>query len=535
MSATRPQVISLPRQALRERGDAIAFAGPRPVTYDEFTARVDAVSSRLRDLEVDVGDRVAIWMDKSPRYAEAIVAALQVGCAYVPLDGGQPAGRALTILEDAEPVALFTDERHLAQLPLGDLPASLRVVVVDGGVPEAVEDPVPVRAWEEFTRVATPGRVTFMPALGPRDLAAILYTSGSTGKPKGVRISHGGLANFIGWVREELDIGPDDVLANHASFNFDLSTLDLFAALTAGATVWVIGDEQAKDVTALAEGVLAYGVTVWYSVPSVLNLLTVSGALTAEHAASLRHVLFAGEVFPVPQLRALAERLPAGASLYNLYGPTETNVCTYRRVTERDLERDAPVPIGGPITGARLTVVDDDGREVTEPGRIGELIVGGDCVTPGYWRRTEQPASDFHCEGRHPTGDLVSYEEDGALVYRGRKDRMVKISGYRVELGEIEAAVLRHPDIADAAVLLSEPAGGPARLTLYYTPWPGAQAPTLLQIKQHCARHLPKYMLPHRATCLERLPHNANGKIDYRRLADVPRTSKAASTGLPVT
>lgn len=143
-------------------------------------------------------------------------------------------------------------------------------------------------------------------------------------------------------------------------------------------------------------------------------------------------------------------------------------------------------------------------------------------MTPGYWRRAEEPVSTAHCRGVHPTGDLVSYEEDGRLVYRGRKDRMVKLSGYRVELGEIEAAALRHPGIAEAAVLV-DGSGPKARLRLYYTLCEGAERIGLVELKQHCARHLPTYMVPHGAVRLDRMPLNPNGKTDYRRLGlDAP-------------
>ncbi|MFC5718662.1 D-alanine--poly(phosphoribitol) ligase [Streptomyces gamaensis] len=511
---TTGRVIRLRRDFPAEHDARPAFVGPEPLTYAEFTARVDALSSRLLDLGLQAGDRAAIWMDKHPRYAEAIVATVQAACAYVPVDGGAPPARVRAILADAEPVVLFTDARHLALLEGQTLPASLKAVVTTGEAGATSVGGVPVHTWADFART-TAGRITIMPVLQPCDLAAILYTSGSTGVPKGVQITHRNLANFIGWARAELDVGADDVFANHASFNFDLSTFDLFVALSVGAAVWIVEDSRARDVAALADGIREHGVTVWYSVPSILHLLTASGVLTDDVTASLRYVLFAGEVFPIPQLRAFADRLPAHTALYNLYGPTETNVCTYHRVRPKDLERDTPVPIGRPVPGACVSVV-DDGRAVELPGAVGELIVEGDCVTPGYWRRADEPAAALHCQGRHPTGDLVTYE-DGLLVYRGRKDRMVKLHGYRVELGEIEAAVLRHPAIAEAAVLVAG-GDGTAHIALYYTLRPGALRPGLVQIKQHCARLLPRYMLPRTATRLDELPHNANGKTDYRQL-----------------
>ncbi|MGW6008192.1 amino acid adenylation domain-containing protein [Streptomyces sp. NPDC055210] len=531
-------LIRLSRSLSPEQAARTAFIGERTVTYRQLEADVAAVATGLLGLGTTVGDRVAIWMDKTPRYAEAILAALQAGCAYVPLDGGQPPARVEHILTDCEPVALFTDHRHLALLAGRQLPSSVREIVVADDAGEEVNGTAsrptaPVRPWADFTATAAgeAAHVESVPTPDRDDLAAILYTSGSTGTPKGVRISYRNLANFIRWARTELTVGPDDVFANHASFNFDLSTFDLFTALSVGAGVWIVADDEARDVAALARGIRKHGVTVWYSVPSVLNLLTRSGALTPDTVRTLRYVLFAGEVYPIGQLRSLATRLPEETALYNLYGPTETNVCTYHRVRAEDLTRDEPVPIGTPVPGARVSVVDEDGHALHGPEAFGELIVEGDCVTPGYWRGAEHPADTGnapaedaavrdtaagHRQGRHATGDLVSYEGAG-LVYRGRRDRMVKLHGYRVELGEIEAAALKHPAVASAAVVL-DTQGPEPRIALHYTLVPGARRPNLIEIKRHCAQHLPRYMLPQLANCLDELPHNANGKTDYHRL-----------------
>ncbi|MFE7068652.1 amino acid adenylation domain-containing protein [Streptomyces sp. NPDC057620] len=531
-------LIRLPRSLSPEQAARPAFIGAQPLTYGQLQVNVTGVASGLLGLGATPGDRVAIWMDKSPRYAEAILAALRAGCAYVPLDGGQPPARVEHILTDCEPVVLLTDHRHLELLAGRELPSSVRAIVVADFAAEEVNGATsrptaPVRPWADFAATATgeAAHVESLPTPDRDDLAAILYTSGSTGTPKGVRITYRNLANFIRWARTELAVGPDDVFANHASFNFDLSTFDLFTALSVGAGVWIVADDQARDVAALARGIREHGVTVWYSVPSVLNLLTHSGALTPDTVRTLRYVLFAGEVYPIGQLRSLAARLSEETTLYNLYGPTETNVCTYHRVRAEDLARDEPVPIGTPVPGARVSVVDEDGHTLHGPEAFGELIVEGDCVTPGYWRRKShtadagdaaarntaaQDTAAGHGKGRHATGDLVSYQGAG-LVYRGRRDRMVKLHGYRVELGEIEAAVLKHPAVASAAVVV-DTQGPEPRIAVHYTLGPGARRPNLIEIKRHCAQHLPRYMLPQLATCLDELPHNANGKTDYHRL-----------------
>jgi acyl-coenzyme A synthetase/AMP-(fatty) acid ligase len=338
-------------------------------------------------------------------------------------------------------------------------------------------------------------------------------------------LSHRNATSFIDWCSETFADTAADRCSSHAPFHFDLSILDIYLALGHGATLVLIGEEAGKEPMRLARLIAERRLSVWYSAPSILTFLVQFGGLDRLDLSALRLVLFAGEVFPVKYLRALQELLPA-PRYFNLYGPTETNVCTYHRVRPADLHRTEPVPIGRPVTGARVSVVDEDGRVLDGPDAFGELIVEGDCVTPGYWRRESEPAAEDHWRHRHATGDLVSYEGD-ELVYRGRKDRMVKVSGYRIELGEIEAAVLRHPDIADAAVVL-DTAGADRRIALYYTLRTPGRGPGLVALKRHCARFLPRYMLPRTATRLDELPRNANGKTDYRRLSGTAGAARPA-------
>ncbi|NUR57333.1 MAG: amino acid adenylation domain-containing protein [Catenulispora sp.] len=528
--------MTLPRRFSPEQAARTALIADHRLSYAELETEVDRVAAGLLRAGAGPGDRVAIWMDKQPRYAVAILGALRARCAYLPLDAAQPAQRVQAVLADAEPVVLCVDRHHLPFVETLRLPASVRVVAVADDVsgpalgraellgPEVLGR-AEVLGWEDFAPAA--GHRTGTAEPDPDSIAAVLYTSGSTGVPKGVQISHRNLGVFIGWARRELDVGPDDVFAGHASFNFDLSTFDLFTALSVGASLWIVPDAQTKDMAALAAGIVRYRVSVWYSVPSALHLLIRSGALTRDAAASLRHVLFAGEVFPIPQLRALARVLPPAATLYNLYGPTETNVCTYHRVGPEDLRADEPLPIGLPLPGARVSLRAEDGSEVTAPGELGELIVSGPCVTPGYWRRPRESAAAGH-PASHATGDLVSLDDHGRLIYRGRKDRMVKLSGYRVELGEVEAAALRHRGIATAAAVVAADPGGGAHIVLHYTVHSGAAPLGLLDLKRHCARHLPAYMVPRAARCVAALPYNANGKVDYQRLAAGGPESPAA-------
>jgi acyl-coenzyme A synthetase/AMP-(fatty) acid ligase len=353
-------------------------------------------------------------------------------------------------------------------------------------------------------------------------------------------ISHGNLHNFITWATREMSLGPDDVFSNHAGFHFDLSTFDLFACTASAGTLWLIPEDQAYAAKALARGIVEHGVTVWYSVPSVLSMLVASSALDRPTAAGLRYVLFAGEVFPVKHLRGLIDTLPSSTGLYNLYGPTETNVCTYFKVDAVDPERTAPVPIGRAISGASLEIVDEDGSRV-EPGddRTGELVVSGPCVTLGYWRRDDDPNTENHRRRTHATGDLVSFEGD-ELIYRGRKDRMIKLRGYRVELGEIEAVIASHESVDEAAVIAVDDDQS-TRLVVYCSPAastvPSESSPTagtggltLMQMKTWCAANLPRYMIPNVLRRLDALPKTPNGKVDLRRLRQLWKLEQSEHT-----
>lgn len=511
--------IGLDPSVADEHAHRPAILGPDGRNYAELDAEVSALAAGLSGLGVGRGSRVAIWMDKSTRYVITILATLRAGAAYVPLDGDQPANRVATILADARPEVLVSDQHRLAALQALDGPSPVPAICVEaaGQSLDHGGHGVVLR-WADLTRGGSAAPLDG-PAR-PDDLAALLYTSGSTGTPKGVQISHRNLAAFIDWAAGELDVDERDVFTNHASFNFDLSTLDLFLSLRVGAAIWLIDSESARDVSALTAGIRRHRVTVMYCVPSIYNLLATSGALSTAITRSLRYVLFAGEAYPTPQVARLAELLPTHAQLYNLYGPTETNVCTYYRVRQADLASDEPLPIGTPLPGVRLRI------EQPDTDGVGELVVAGDCVTPGYWKREPESQHAGHPMGEHRTGDLVGYR-DGLLVYRGRKDRMVKLSGYRVELAEIEIAALRHPAVAETAALVVNTPAGP-RLILCYTTHPGCTEPGLIELKQHCARHLPRYMVPQAAHRLLSLPRNANGKTDYRQLAEEYATAVVA-------
>jgi amino acid adenylation domain-containing protein len=357
----------------------------------------------------------------------------------------------------------------------------------------------------------------------PDDLAYILYTSGSTGKPKGVMLSHENASSFVEWCSDTFVPTPHDRFSSHAPFHFDLSILDLHVPLRHGASVVLVSEEKGKDALHLSQLIEAERITCWYSAPSILSLLAQYGNLDAARFPALRLVLFAGEVFPIKHLRTLTQLLPA-PRYYNLYGPTETNVCTFHEVAlPIDPERTSPVPIGVVCSHLEGRVVDGEGAEVPR-GEEGELCIGGPGVMQGYWSLAEQTRRAFLVDADgtrwYRTGDIVVEAGDGKLTYVGRRDRMVERRGYRVELGEIESGLYRHPMIEEAAVVAHADEESGIRIHAYMS-CREAKHPSMIELKRFCAEHLPLYMIPDRFTWLEALPKTSTDKVDYQRLKEM--------------
>ena len=486
--------------AAARQPDALAVSSPSGAfTYAELDAAADAIAARRVRHGVGRGDRVVLWAGKSPATVAAMQAVLRLGAAYVPVDGSSPAARVATIAKNCEASVLLTEHAKLSRV-LAEFGEDVVVEELDGPY-----DPAPAVNADT----------------ADDDLAYILYTSGSTGVPKGVCLTHENARAFVDWACDVLAPGPDDRFANHAPFTFDLSVLDLYAAFRTGASVHLIPPELSFAPSQLVEFLHDARISIWYSVPSVLVMMMRAGGLFDRPAPEALHtVLFAGEPFAISQLRDLAAW--TSARMMNLYGPTETNVCTYHEVEKEDLDRDRQVPIGGPAHGDRVWAVCDDGT-ITGPGEQGELLVDGPTVTPGYWGHPPQ-------RGPYSTGDVVRVLSDGTFDYVGRRDHMVKIRGHRVELGELEAVLENHADVAEAAaVAVGE--GVDARLVAFVAPRPGSD-PGVLTLRRYLAEHLPRYMVPDEVRFLSPLPRNGNGKIDRPVLA--ARAVQSLPTERPV-
>ena len=293
-----------------------------------------------------------------------------------------------------------------------------------------------------------------------QDLAYILFTSGSTGSPKGVMLSHLNALTFVNWACDTFAICGTDRLSSHAPFNFDLSVFDIFAAIKTGAAISLVPEGLSAFPVQLSSFIENQRITVWYSVPMVLRMLTTHGKLHERDLSRLRLVLFAGEVFPIKHLRNLRRMLPQ-SRMANLYGPTETNVCTWYEVGQIPENKTTPIPIGKACANMAVTAIDEAGRRVVAPGQEGLLYVRGSNVMQGYYGRSSESAACFignpFAPGRdeklYCTGDWVTIDEKGDFLLIGRKDHMIKTRGYRVELGEIEAVMVAHPAVDEAVAL----------------------------------------------------------------------------------
>ncbi|WP_199434076.1 non-ribosomal peptide synthetase [Qaidamihabitans albus] len=505
--------------AERNPGATALVTAAGEVSFGDLAGRALAIAGGLRAAGVGHGDTVAVVLPRGADQLAAVLGVVAAGAAYVPAGVDQPPGRLRTIVENAGAKLVITDT---ADVPAAVPPAELRVA-------RPLPEPVPVSG---------------------DDLAYVIYTSGSTGTPKGVEMTHAAALNTVTAVNERFGIGPGDRVLAVSAMDFDLSVYDVFGVLAAGGALVLVGEDERRDAHAWARLARRHGVTVWNSVPALLEM-----ALTAAgpgDLASLRTVLVSGDWVPLD----LGERLAGGAPrarLSALGGATEAAIWSnVHDVTGSSCATPGEppprsVPYGGPLPGQAYRVVDELGRDCPE-WVTGELWIGGDGLARGYRgdpARTEDRFVWSISDGRGPcrwyrTGDLGRYRSGGVLEFLGRRDTQVKIRGHRVELGEVEAALLRHPAVDRAvAVVLDEPARNLAAMVASAArdlgaPGDGALADAyaaLPDLRALLADQLPAHMLPDRVELAETLPLTPNGKID--RSAVAAALVASASPGTP--
>jgi amino acid adenylation domain-containing protein len=515
--------------ARQPRRPAVASDGCL-LTYQELDRLSNKVARALLRLGVAPGDRVGILAPKSAAAVVGLYGALKAGACYVPLDPKAPAERLSHIVRDSGAAVIVVDEARTSQAAtLADaVPRPPGVVVGVPGRPEREEAAsVPAQGAATVPWTAVAGESS-EPLAEERaietDLAYILYTSGSTGTPKGVMISHRNSLTFVDWAAAAAGLSEQDRVCSPAPLTFDLSVFDIFATCRAAACLRVLPEGAATFPVSIARFLEAERISVWYSVPSVLTLLARYGSLQQFDLSDLRMVIFAGEVFPPKHLARLMAELPRARYL-NWYGPTETNVCTAFEVPASWADAQ-PAPIGKACANTEVFAVTSEGRRVSRPGEEGELYVRGPSLMRGYWG---QPAKTSEALVRNPfraeydelvyrTGDLVTMDPAGNYVFLGRRDSMAKIRGYRVELGEVEATLYRHPAIREAAVLPVPDELLGSRLRAVVTADGGGNL-TRENVLDHCRRWLPGYMVPDMVEFREEMPRTSTGKVDRAGLA----------------
>ncbi|HEX8690813.1 MAG TPA: amino acid adenylation domain-containing protein, partial [Longimicrobium sp.] len=480
--------------------DAVAVEfGDQRLSYAELSARAGRLARRLRGMGVGPETVVALCLDRSPALVVGALAVLEAGGAYLPLDPDAPAERLRYMLEDSGARVLLT-RVALGGRAAEAAGAAVEVVLVDAPDADAGEGPAEL-----------------VSGVGAENLAYVIYTSGSTGRPKGVQVTHGSLANLVGWHREAFGVTAADRATLVASPGFDAAVWETWPYLAAGATLCIPDDAVRAAPAPLRDWMTAMGVTVAFlPTPLAESVL----ALAWPEDAALRLVLTGGDRLgsrPSPELPW---------RLVNNYGPTENTVVSTSGVVEPRDGRDADAPsIGRPVANTRAYVLDASLRPAPV-GVAGELYVGGDGLARGYLGRPALTAERFVPDPfavepgarLYRTGDRARWRADGEIEFMGRLDFQVKVRGHRIEPGEIEAALLRHPEVREA-VVVARGDGEEKRLVAYVVPAPGA-APGAVELRGHLSARLPAYMVPAAFVALPALPLTTSGKVDRGALPE---------------
>lgn len=494
-------------QAKRTPERTAVKVGSTGLTYAELDSRANRLAQALRARGVGRGQRVGLCVERGTDMLAAVLGILKAGAAYVPLDPMFPQERLRFMDEDAE-LALLVSASALVDL--FDLPRERQLLLdTDAAILAAQPDQ---RLTPDATRDAR-----------PEDAAYMIYTSGSTGKPKGVVVPHRAVVNFLTSMARAPGLTADDVLVAVTTLSFDIAVLELQLPLTLGATVVIASREQAVDGRALRTLLEQHRATIMQATPVTWRLLLEAGW----QAGKGFKALVGGEGLP----KDLADQLIAnGIELWNMYGPTETTVwSTCARITDTA----NGITIGKPIANTTVYILDEQ-KNLCPIGVPGELCIGGDGVTLGYWNRPELTADRFIADPfsavpgatLYRTGDRARWRNDGTLEHLGRLDFQVKIRGYRIELGEIETAIARHPLIREAVVIVREDTTGDPCLVAYLVA-ENPPANLVEQLRALLRAALPEYMVPAHFVTLDTLPLTPNAKLD-RKALPIPDSSHIA-------
>jgi amino acid adenylation domain-containing protein len=476
--------------------DHIALVEPDQsfLTYADLIRQSTSIAKHLSANNITKGSRVAFLVPKNKEAIVLLLAVLLCDATYIPLDIHAPHARTRALISDISPHALIA-------------------------APEAFPSDIPCQFQNGFSTHLTSnlGISFFSEEKNKFDIAQILYTSGSTGSPKGVCLSSQNILHFVNWSLNYFSFTPQNRFTSIAPLHFDLSTFDIWTGLNAGAQILLLDESTVKNARLLVACMNTWNPHVVYATPSTWRIMHEYGKIDSTTFSALQHFLFAGEVFVPQALHNWINMLPK-TRFHNLYGPTETNVCTAYEIKQPvNNAKQTPYPIGKIIDGLEYKIVS------AEIPNTGELYISGPAVFSGYWNQEEKTNHVFDfSEGKrwYKTGDWVQ-EENGELIFLGRIDRMIKKQGYRIEPLEIEQCLERHPDILEAAVIAENTTDHFIMLCAFIATGKKT-APDLVSLKNYIATQIPAYMIPDKFIFSEMLPRNSSGKIDFQILSQRP-------------
>jgi amino acid adenylation domain-containing protein len=489
-----------------EHPDAVALVhDDREVTYYELNGRANRVAHRLVEIGVRPDDRVALHIDRGLAMLVAVLGTIKAGAAYVPLDPSYPRERIEFMLKDSAPGALISD-------------GSTRNPLNGNAIPEVRLENHGQAAdlLRQPTVNIDPKRI----GLTPRNLAYVIYTSGSTGKPKGVMVEHDAVVNFLHSMSRSPGISRDDCLLSVTTLSFDIAALELFLPLITGARIVLTKRSGSVDVSEIERALEQHNVTIMQATPATWHMLLMAGW---KGKADLK-ILCGGEALSSDLARNLRER---AASLWNMYGPTETTIwSTCHQVVLSELAERGIESIGRPIANTQIYILDSD-KDPVPFGSVGEIYVGGRGVARGYLNQKDLTAERFvldkfdQSSNRriYRTGDQGRYLPGGSIEYFGRVDFQIKVRGFRIEPGEIEAQLTSIAGVHQSIVVLKKDQFGLARVVAYFTSDERAYV-SQAELRKALSEKLPEYMVPSLFVRLERLPLTSNNKIDRLALPD---------------